>query len=54
MSAGSEQVRGLAQGVVGSARVIAFGTSIVAPTASAVTLLALGRVAAPGGPPRNG
>jgi amino acid transporter len=41
MSAGSEQVRGLAQGIVGSARVIAFGTSIVAPAASAVTLLVL-------------
>ena len=41
MGADSEEVRGLARGVVGSARVIAFGTSIVAPSASAVTLLVL-------------
>jgi amino acid transporter len=41
MDAGNGEPRGLARGVVGSARTIAFGTSIVAPSASAVTLLVL-------------
>lgn len=41
MGASSEQVRGLRRGVVGPARVIAFGTSIVAPAGSVVTLLIL-------------
>ena len=33
MGANSQQSRGLARGIVGSARVTAFGTSIVAPAA---------------------
>jgi len=33
------EARGLAHGIVGSARVIAFGTSIVAPAASVITVL---------------
>lgn len=41
MVAGSDEAGGLARGVVGSARTIAFGTSIVAPSASAATVLAL-------------
>ena len=41
MDAGNEEARGLARGVVGSARTIAFGTSIVAPSASAATVLVL-------------
>jgi amino acid transporter len=39
MSAGSQETRGLAREVVGSARVIAFGTSIVSPAISVVALL---------------
>ena len=34
MKAGNDEAGGLARGVVGSARTIAFGTSIVAPSAS--------------------
>src|SRR6185369_3151353 len=41
MIADSDEVGGLARGVVGSARTIAFGTSIVAPSASAATVLVL-------------
>ena len=41
MVAGSDEAGGLARGVVGSARTIAFGTSIVAPSASAATVLVL-------------
>ncbi|HEY6312767.1 MAG TPA: APC family permease [Streptosporangiaceae bacterium] len=41
MSASDIETRGLARAVVGPARVIAFGTSIVAPSVSAVTLLVL-------------
>jgi amino acid transporter len=41
MIAGSDEGGGLARGVVGSARTIAFGTSIVAPSASAATVLVL-------------
>src|SRR5580704_1720251 len=41
MSASSDQARGLAQGIVGSARVTAFGTSIVAPAASVITALVI-------------
>jgi hypothetical protein len=41
MVAGNGEADGLARGVVGSARTIAFGTSIVAPSASAATLLVL-------------
>jgi amino acid transporter len=41
MSAGSAEARGLAYEIVGPARVIAFGTSIVAPSASVVTVLIL-------------
>ena len=41
MIAGSDEAGGLARGVVGSARTIAFGTSIVAPPASAATVLVL-------------
>ncbi|HEY6312669.1 MAG TPA: APC family permease [Streptosporangiaceae bacterium] len=41
MSAGSQETRGLAREAVGSARVIAFGTSIVAPAVSVVALLAV-------------
>ena len=36
MSAGSYEGRGLARGVIGSARVIAFGVSSVAPAGSVV------------------
>ena len=39
MMAGNDEAGGLARGVVGSARTIAFGTSIVAPSASAATVL---------------
>jgi amino acid transporter len=41
MGAREGEDRGLAREAVGSARVIAFGTSIVAPAGSAVTLLIL-------------
>jgi hypothetical protein len=41
MVAGNEEPGELARGVVGSARTIAFGTSIVAPSASAATVLVL-------------
>jgi len=41
MVADSDEGGGLARGVVGSARTIAFGTSIVAPSASAATVLVL-------------
>jgi amino acid transporter len=41
VSADSQQASGLAREAVGSVRVIAFGTSIVAPAASVVTLLAV-------------
>ena len=41
MIAGGDEAGGLARGVVGSARTIAFGTSIVAPSASAATVLVL-------------
>jgi amino acid transporter len=41
MSADCEEARGLARGIVGSARVTAFGASIVAPAASAVTVLVI-------------
>jgi hypothetical protein len=41
MIAGHDEAGGLARGVVGSARTIAFGTSIVAPSASAATVLVL-------------
>jgi amino acid transporter len=41
MSAGSAETRELAHEIVGPARVIAFGTSIVAPSASVVTVLIL-------------
>jgi amino acid transporter len=41
VSADSQEPRTLARGVVGSLRTIAFGTSIVAPSASAVTVLVL-------------
>ena len=41
MMAGDDEAGGLARGVVGSARTIAFGTSIVAPSASAATVLVL-------------
>ncbi len=36
MSAGSAEGGGLAQGIVGSARIVAFGTSVVAPAGSVV------------------
>ncbi|HEY6276553.1 MAG TPA: APC family permease [Streptosporangiaceae bacterium] len=39
MSAGGSEARGLARGIVGTARVTAFGTSIVAPAASVITVL---------------
>src|SRR5215831_8755103 len=39
MGDSSQETSGLAKGVVGSARVIAFGTSIVAPAASVITAL---------------
>ncbi len=41
MGAGSREARGLAHGIVGSARVTAFGTSIVAPAASVITVLVI-------------
>ena len=41
MDAGSADGRGLARGAVGRAQTIAFGTSIVAPSASAATVLVL-------------
>ena len=42
MHAGSdEETRGLARGIVGSARVTAFGTSLVAPAASVITVLVI-------------
>ena len=41
MGADRRQADGLALGTVGSARVIAFGTSIVAPAASAITALVI-------------
>ena len=41
MIADGDEAGGLARGVVGSARTIAFGTSIVAPSASAATVLVL-------------
>ena len=41
MGANSHEAGGLAHGIVGSARVTAFGTSIVAPAASVITLLAI-------------
>src|SRR6476469_10914433 len=41
MIADSDEAGRLARGVVGSARTIAFGTSIVAPSASAATVLVL-------------
>ena len=41
MGANSQQTRGLARGIVGSARVTAFGTSIVAPAASVITVLVI-------------
>jgi amino acid transporter len=41
MAASSHEAGGLAHGIVGSARVTAFGTSIVAPAASVITLLAI-------------
>jgi amino acid transporter len=39
MGADRQEARGLARGIVGSARVTAFGTSIVAPAASVITVL---------------
>jgi len=36
MGAGSHEAGGLARGIVGSARVTAFGTSVVAPAASVI------------------
>lgn len=41
MAASSQDSPGLARGVVGSARLIAFGSSIVAPAGSVVTALVL-------------
>ena len=41
MVADSREARGLAHGIVGSARVTAFGTSIVAPAASVITALVI-------------
>ena len=41
MGTDTGETRGLARGVVGSARTIAFGTSIVSPSASAATVLVL-------------
>ena len=41
MSADPQEARGLARGIVGSARVTAFGTSIVAPAASVITALVI-------------
>ena len=39
MDTGGDEARELAHGIVGSARVIAFGTSIVAPAVSVITVL---------------
>jgi hypothetical protein len=41
MAGGTEYARGLAHGVVGPARVIAFGTSVVAPPAAVMAGLVL-------------
>ena len=41
MDANGQEARGLAHGIVGSARVTAFGTSIVAPAASVITALVI-------------
>ena len=41
MTANNQETRGLAHGIVGSARVTAFGTSIVAPAASVITALVI-------------
>ena len=41
MGANSQEARGLAHGIVGPARVTAFGTSIVAPAASVITVLVI-------------
>ena len=41
MGASVREPRGLAKGIVGSARVTAFGTSIVAPAASVITVLVI-------------
>jgi amino acid transporter len=41
MGTDTGETRGLARGVVGSARTIAFGTSIVSPSASVATVLVL-------------
>ena len=41
MGANGQGTRGLARGIVGSARVTAFGTSIVAPAASVITALVI-------------
>ena len=41
MGASSDEAGGLAPGIVGSARVIAFGASIVAPAASVITVLVI-------------
>jgi len=41
VSASNDQAHGLARGLVGSARVTAFGTSIVAPAASVITALVI-------------
>jgi amino acid transporter len=41
MGASSHEAGGLAQGIVGSARVIAFGTSVVAPAASVIAGLVI-------------
>ena len=39
MGVGSDEAGGLAPGIVGSARVIAFGASVVAPAASVISVL---------------
>jgi hypothetical protein len=41
MGVSGDEARGLARGIVGSARVTAFGTSIVAPAASVITVLVI-------------
>jgi len=41
MGADRQEARGLARGIVGSARVTAFGTSIVAPASSVITVLVI-------------
>jgi len=41
MGTDTGEAHGLARGVVGSARTIAFGTSVVSPAASAATVLVL-------------